>query len=103
MSLKMIWLIFALAMTLFLPVAHARPPRSSGPAYPTYYPAKVPIKVGVLGRGHTLQTSYLFGPEYWKSLSPKTRCALNTWAKFCLYAQEHEGVSGLYAKQSTQK
>lgn len=93
MSLKTIWVIFALAMTLFLPAAHARPPRNSGPAYPAYYPAKVPIKVGILGPEHKLQTSYLLGPEYWKSLPSKTRYALNTWAKFCRYAQEHEGGS----------
>ncbi len=103
MSLKINWVVFASAVMVFLPVAHACPPQKSSSAYPAYYPAKVPIKVGILGRGHTLQTSYLLGSKYWKSLPAKTRKNLNTWTKFCRYAQDHEGVPGLYAKEAARK
>ena len=96
-------LLIVLAALVSLPPTLARPPYISDPAYPAYYPAKVPIKVGTLGQGYALQSSYLLGPEYWKSLPPSTRKRLNTFAKLRRYAQDHEGTPGLYAKRPVSK
>jgi hypothetical protein len=66
--------------------------RTSGTMrYPTFWPRRIPVRVGD-ARRYPLVTTYLKGPEYWHTLPPATRARLDTFGRLQYYCQKHEGA-----------